>query len=288
MARNFVCASCGKSKPESEKRTTHRNGEDLPLCKLCWGAALQIQEMMMPESKAEEAKRRYEIKTTLGSVMKKVINFLLSVLSPLAAAPTAWAIYAGVTEQPVFPMWEPAAIVGALAVISTSIAAGVLVTDIKAYNQGMKNNTERDEFGLSTQSAWLVFAGCVVAEVTLSLLIVVIPAALNYGVLVFPMMTAAGVFSLAVRFDLQRREADRERARISKKQAASQSKPKKAKAEPAPAEPEPAKPTFSCGFAGCQAKPFATQAALNAHKRAHKPIAYAVSTIEPVTKDMVK
>ncbi len=149
--------------------------------------------------------------------MKKAINYILSLFSPLAAIPTGWAIYAGVTEQPAFPMNPIAAAIGALAVIATSIAAGLLVTDIKSYTQGMKNKTERDALEMSATPAWLVFGGCVVAEIVLSLLIVVIPGALVFGVLVFPLMTAAGVFAFAVRFDLQKREGERAQARASKK-----------------------------------------------------------------------
>jgi hypothetical protein len=158
--------------------------------------------------------------------VKKLINFLLAVLSPLAAVPTGWAIYAGVTEQAAFPMWEPAAMVGALAIITTSVAAGLLVVDIYAYNQSMKNKTERAELGMSALSAWLILGGCVVAEITLSLLIVVIPGALKFGVLVFPLMTAAGVFAFAVRFDLQQREGERAQLRASKPKVVR--KPKKA------------------------------------------------------------
>ena len=82
---------------------------------------------------------------------------------------------------------------------------------------------------------------------------------------------------------------------VATEPATSEPKPKKAKEKPATAEPEPAKPAFYCAVAGCErnqanpkAEPFATQAALNAHQRKHKPIAYAVSTITPVTKDATK
>lgn len=220
--------------------------------------------------------------------LKQFINNFLSIISPLAAVPTGWAIYAGVTEQPAFPMWEPAAVIGAFAVISTSIAAGLLVTDIKAYNQGLKNKTERDELGMSALYAWLVFGGCVLAEITLSLLVVVFPAALAFGVLVFPLMTAAGVFAFAIRFDLQKRESGLNEIRLlAKKQkelAKSQPKPAKAEQKPATEPVEPAKPAFVCGIVGCNAKPFGSQSALNAHKRKHKPIAYSVSLIQPVEK----
>lgn len=69
-------------------------------------------------------------------------------------------------------------------------------------------------------------------------------------------------------------------------------KPAKAKSKPALAEPEPAR--FWCSVAGCQGNPktadgsFGTQSALNGHQRKHKPVAYAVSLIEPVTMEMKK
>jgi hypothetical protein len=152
--------------------------------------------------------------------VKKFINFILAAFSPLAAVPTGWAIYAGVTGQPAFPMNPLAAGIGAVAIIATSIAAGLLVVDIVAYNQSMKNQTERNELSMSVRSAWFVLGLCTLAEITLSLLIVVIPGALTFGVLVFPLMTAAGVFAFAIRFDLQQREAGREQLRASKKATA--------------------------------------------------------------------
>jgi hypothetical protein len=168
--------------------------------------------------------------------MNNFINRLLSVLSALATVPAAWAIYAGVTEYPTFPMNRLCAILGAAGVISTSIAAGLLVTDIKAYNQTMKNKTERAEFEMSATPAWLIFGGCVLAEITLSLLIVVIPGALSFGVLVFPLMTAAGVFAFAVRYDLLKRESDLLQER--KQKATAPKVARKPKQEPVK-EPEP-------------------------------------------------
>lgn len=68
-------------------------------------------------------------------------------------------------------------------------------------------------------------------------------------------------------------------------------KPKQKPAKPAkkPAEPtaEPAKPAFVCSVAGCTAKPFSSQSALNAHQRKHKPIGYNVS-FEPVIAEKEK
>jgi signal transduction histidine kinase len=227
--------------------------------------------------------------------MKKFLNLALSIISPLASVPTGWAIFAGVTKQPAFPMNPWAAGIGAVAIIATSIAAGLLVVDIYAYNQSMKNKTEREELSMSAVSAWAVLALCVFAEIALSLLIVVIPDLLAYGVLAFPIMTAAGVFAFAVRYDLQQREASREAERATAKAEAEQKKLAKkaersaqAKVEPATAEPQPAtepvKPAFVCSCG----KSFGSQPALNAHKRSHKQVVgYAVS-FEPVTKEQQK
>lgn len=222
--------------------------------------------------------------------MKKYLNLFLSITSPLAAAPTGWAIYAGVTQQPVFPIWNPAAIAGAIAIISTSIAAGLLIVDILAYNQSMKNKTEREELSMPVNRAWFILAGCVLAEITLSLLIVIIPGAISFGVLVFPLMTAAGVFSFAVRFDLQERE--QKRAELREKPKVKRQKLTEKPVEPTPIQQEPA---LYCAVAGCErnqanpkAKPFGSQAALNAHQRKHKrPIGYAVS-FEPITEEQKK
>jgi glucan phosphoethanolaminetransferase (alkaline phosphatase superfamily) len=223
-----------------------------------------------------------------GYGMMKFINSALSVISPLAAVPTGWAIYAGVTSQPAFPMNPIAAVLGAVAVIATSIAAGLLVTDIKTYNQGMKNKTERDELEVSTLPAWLVFGGCVLAEISLSLLIVVIPSLLAWGVLVFPLMTAAGVFAFALRFDLQQREAELSQLRAAEERKKAEQKAKKLATktakpaiEPAKAEPKPAF-ICSCGF---EAK---SQAALNAHQRKHKQIVGYIASFEPVTKEQAE
>lgn len=199
--------------------------------------------------------------------MRKIINFAMSIISPLAAVPTGWAIYAGVTEKPAFPMNPLAAGIGAMAIIVTSIAAGLLVVDIYAYNQGMKNKTERAELTMPVWSAWAILGACVTAEITLSLLIVVISGALRFGVLVFPIMTLAGVFAFAVRYNLQQREAEREQRRKPQKVAATPAQARSAK--------RAAKSSgISCRYAGAGCgRMFASQNAANAHARScgYKP-----------------
>jgi hypothetical protein len=217
--------------------------------------------------------------------MKRFVNLLLSIFSPLAAVPTGWAIYAGVIKYPAFPMHTVCAILGATGIISTSFAAGLLVTDIKAFNQGLHNITEHKDFEMSTMSAWLIFGGCVLAEITLSLLIVVIPGVLAFSVLVFPLMTAAGVFAFAVRYDLMDREAELLKARADKKKSQSEEKNSQKSAGAKPANPKKSLSEFDCRYAGagCGRK-FASQNSANAHARScgFKPtIAMPVDVLEP-------
>lgn len=159
--------------------------------------------------------------------MKKVVNFILSTLSLFAPFPTAWAIYAGVTEQPVFPMWEPAAIVGALAVIATTAAAGMLIVDILKHNQEAKDADEQT-MNLPVWYGWAILAGCIAAEILLSLLIVVFAELLDYGVLAFPLLTMAGVFVVSVRMTLEERIQDRINTRAKHAQELAEEKEKHA------------------------------------------------------------
>lgn len=155
--------------------------------------------------------------------MKKTILLIISIFSLFAAVPTGWAIYAGLTNTPVFPMNPYAAAVGALAVITTSASAGLLLTDIKSHNQALRDD-EQNEFNMTSKHAWFIIAGCALAEITLSLLIVVIPTALSFGVLVFPLLSLAGVFSLSVRYDLTKRENSLALLRAKIEQAAENAK----------------------------------------------------------------
>lgn len=61
MFGKVKCVSCLKSKPKSEIRYTHRNGEDLALCRECWEAAKQVFAMMRPAgNRADEARERWQ------------------------------------------------------------------------------------------------------------------------------------------------------------------------------------------------------------------------------------
>lgn len=150
--------------------------------------------------------------------MKKLITLFLSFFSVLGAAPTGWAIYAGITKQSAFPVHEPWASIGAIAVITTTAAAGMLIVDILKHNSEAKDADEKKN-NLPAWYGWAILAGCTLAEISLSLLVVIFPAALEYGVLAFTMVTVAAVFVLAVRMTLQERIADRIQTRAQQAQA---------------------------------------------------------------------
>lgn len=162
-----------------------------------------------------------------------VVDFLLGALSMLAPVPTGWAIYAGVREIPAFPMpFWPAAL-GSLAIVLLDVAAGDNIMAAKQFKDGLKTRTNREgeiqivkKEAVFVQPIWwswatLIFA--VIAEMILALVIVVVDGALEYGVLVFPVLTVAGVFAFAVRRDLALRRAKIEALRKRSKKGSSSS-----------------------------------------------------------------
>lgn len=164
--------------------------------------------------------------------MRNFINTILSILSSLAAAPTGWAIYAGVTKQPAFPMWPPAAFVGALAVVSVDIAAALLVIDIGTFNQSLRNKAEIEQLKMRTGQAWTILRSAILAEMFLGLFIVVIDGWLPFGVVVFPLLTGAGVFAFAVRADLSERENKRDEMRVKSKRTTTTKQPSTTPTQP--------------------------------------------------------
>ena len=165
--------------------------------------------------------------------MKKTIDTILSLLTLLAPVPTGWAIYAGVREIPAFPMPFWPAFLGSLAIVLLDVAAGDNIMAAKQFKDSLKTRTNKDgeihivkkEAALAQPIWWswttLIFA--VVAEIILALVIVVVDGALEYGVLVFPVLTVAGVFAFSVRRDLALRIARIEALRKSSKGASSSS-----------------------------------------------------------------
>lgn len=201
--------------------------------------------------------------------MKQIIDRLLAIFSPLAAIPTGWAIYAGVTKQPAFPMNPYAAAVGAIAIIFVDIAAATLVTDISTFNLTLKNQTEK-KLEMSTFRAWAILGIAILAEIILALVIVVVEDALVYGVLVFPIITGAGVFAFAVRNDLQRREQERdELRRIAKKSKRTPNEGTKKSVEtPKKVQESPLQYERKCDY--CDAILYSPQA-IGGHMKKHHP-----------------
>jgi len=194
----------------------------------------------------------------------KYVNITLSTLAAFVAAGTGWAIYTGATTA--LGMAAPVALIVALAIIALDIEAGLLITDIKRFNQAARNQTERDLL-MPIKGAWLSLGFAIVTEITLSLLVVVLDTVSVWGVLVFPPMTLSAIFVNSLRLDLAQREAEREETRLkaSNKRTAKPPKPAIAEIEPAIQQEQTAF-VCSCG------KEFGSQPALNAHQRKHKPI----------------
>ena len=194
--------------------------------------------------------------------MSNFINKAIAFVSPFAAVPTGWAIYAGVTKQPAFPIWWPAAIVGAVSIIFVDIAAASLVTDMIHFNQSLKNKTER-LLTMNVHQAWYILILAVAAEIVLSLVVVVFEQVLEWAVAVFPMMTLAGVFAYAVRTDLQKRIAERDELRAKSKR-----KPRTTSASPKPSAKSPKGWPRKCEYCDEQLQ---VPQSKGAHMKKHHP-----------------
>lgn len=184
--------------------------------------------------------------------MKTTINNIIAILSLFAAVPTGWAIYAGTQKIPAFPMWFYASIAAGIAVVAVDVAAAMLVTDIRTFNQSLRLKGEQELFTMPTRQAWLILIGAVAAEIILGLVIVVIPSLLAGGVIVFPLLSLAGVFAFAVRADLQERESSLQELRAKKKQDVGTTKqPASKPTQTTTQSVEPAK-VYDCTWPGCQ------------------------------------
>ena len=192
----------------------------------------------------------------------------LTYISPLAGIPSAWAIYAAMIGQPAFPMEPIWAGIGAVSVILVALSAAILYHDIKRFNAGLKLKDEQ-LLTMSTKGAKWVLALAIFGELSLSLVVVVIEGALVYGVIVFPIMTAAGIFALAIQNDMEQRASDLEQMRSKAKQKKSEAKAErkqtetKKKQEAIKAEAKKAPCKYGCGAVISQ-----TVGGYNAHKRA--------------------
>lgn len=136
----------------------------------------------------------------------KYINIILAIVSTLAAVPSGWAIYAGVTGQDAFPMNPIAAGIGAVSILIVGLTASMLITDTYQFNQTAQAVEEKS----NTQPIWwswgILFVA-IVSEIVLSLVIVVFDGLLKYGVVVFPIMTVAGMLAASARKDLEVRQS---------------------------------------------------------------------------------
>lgn len=143
-------------------------------------------------------------------MLKRIISLILSLAAPLAAAPTGWAIYAGITGQEPFPMNPIIATIGAISIIVVSMGATLLMSDAYYFRQTSRNN--KFERGLLQPLWWggTILVVTVLSEIMLTLFVRWFT---YYTVLVFPIMTLAGAFAVAGRIDLDYRNKVREEKR---------------------------------------------------------------------------
>jgi hypothetical protein len=132
----------------------------------------------------------------------KFINVLLAIVSTLAAVPSGWAIYAGVTGHSAFPMHPIAAGIGAIAILIVGLTASMLITDVHQFRQTAQDGAEQKNIQPLWWS-WGILVLAIVSEIILSLVIVVFDGLLKFGVVVFPLMTVAGMLAASARKDLE-------------------------------------------------------------------------------------
>jgi hypothetical protein len=201
----------------------------------------------------------------------------------IAPIPTAWAIGAALESKLHWP-------IPIVAIAAAGIeAAGFVSADTAAKYYEFNRTAEEDE---TKAPAWIAYLGMgLYVAGTLVMVAMYEPMAA-----VFPVLSAVAFVEFVLRKDQQARLASRvtdratakaeiERAKAERAAEREQKKLAKTKVEPATSQSQPAlaepKPAFVCSCG----KTFATQPALNAHKRAHKAVAgYAVS-FEPITKE---
>lgn len=189
---------------------------------------------------------------------------IISLLSLLAAAPTAWAVYAGVTKQPAFPMPSQVAVCAAGAIIIIALVVGDYLMAARQFNVTLRAvEAGREKLLIPLWWGWSLIALAVLAEIVLSLLVAIIPGLAPYAVLVFPMLTLSGAFAYNLRADLLERVAVRDKLRSKPPQTATQ--------KPAPApQVQPTAPQYkhTCNIPGCKKPQYNSK---GAHMRANHP-----------------
>ncbi len=154
--------------------------------------------------------------------MKKVLEFLLNIAPLLAPIPTGWAVYSGLTVQNAWPMPPYISIPGAFALIAVSVSISSYIIDVNAFNRSLRRADKTGEQAIQTINVlpgWVLLALATASEITLALLVSIITGLRTYAVLAFPLLTAAGVFTLVLRVQLAERTRERDTMRVERRSA---------------------------------------------------------------------
>jgi hypothetical protein len=152
--------------------------------------------------------------------MKKTLDFILNLISILAPIPTGWAVYAGLTERSAWPMPAPIATLGAIALVAVTISISSFIVESVQYNQGLKSRDKTDGVQpISISYGWSLLGFAVLAEITLTLLIVIFPGLRTYAVIAFPLLSLAGMFCFVLRINLAGRIAERGKLRDERRKS---------------------------------------------------------------------
>jgi hypothetical protein len=146
--------------------------------------------------------------------VKKVLDFVLNIISILAPIPTGWAVYAGLTERSAWPMPPSVAIAGAVALVAVTVSISSFIIESVQFNKSLKAKDRTD--GIQTMPiayGWILLVFAVIAEITLTLLIVIFPQLRTFAVIAFPLLSLAGMFTFVLRNNLAERIAERGKVR---------------------------------------------------------------------------
>jgi hypothetical protein len=179
--------------------------------------------------------------------MKKIRRFLRKLSAQdwksniilLALVPTAWAVYTGLTMTPTWPMPWIIAIPGALALLFVSVGVAGYISRVSEYNKSLKRY-DALVHNIPVWYGWFLLVLTTTAEITLALLVNIIPGVRTYSVIAFPMLGLSGIFVYSLRSTLEDAIEERDKGRLerdikrkdAKRASANTGTPTKSKPDP--------------------------------------------------------
>jgi len=152
--------------------------------------------------------------------LKKILDTALSLVTLIAPIPTGWAVYAGLSVRDAWPMPGYIAIPGSVALVAVSISVSSYIIDVNSFNKSLRRADRTGERAISpinTMSGWMLLTLATLSEITLALLVSIVPGLRTYAVLAFPLLTGAGIFTFVLRVQLAEKVTERDKQRIDRK-----------------------------------------------------------------------